>query len=129
MKKGITFFTVFSLLFLFSGCATIFEGEFRDVKVNSEPAGAKIFINGEYYSSTPLKIELRPNKTYIIEYRKKGYKTITRRIKNQIGVGWVILDVVCGVIPVFVDAVTGAWYSLEQVYINEVLEEQNKPLP
>jgi hypothetical protein len=45
-------------------------------------------------------------------------------ISNHVGAGWVVLDVICGVLPVVVDAVTGSWYSLDQTNINAVLERQ-----
>lgn len=54
----------------------------------------------------------------------EGHKTITRIVSNHIGTGWVILDVICGLIPIIVDGITGAWYYLDTDNINAVLEKQ-----
>ena len=112
------------LLLSLSGCATVFRGEHRRLDLGSEPDGAGVYINGQYFGKTPLKLELRPNQPYTIEFKKDGYETEVRQIKNEIGVGWVVLDVVCGVIPVLVDALTGAWYNLDQKYVNAILKRQ-----
>jgi hypothetical protein len=113
-----------SFLILTCGCATVFKGEYRTVRIKSEPDGAMVFINGEFHGRTPVKLELRPSRPYTIEFRKEGYETAVRRIKNEIGVGWVILDVVLGVVPVLVDGLTGAWYDFDQKHVNALLERQ-----
>jgi hypothetical protein len=51
------------------------------------------FINGDYYSQTPLRLELKTNQSYIIEFQREGFKTQVRHIKNEFGVGWVVLDI------------------------------------
>ena len=118
-----------SFLILTCGCATVFKGEYRTVRIKSEPDGAMVFVNGEFHGRTPVKLELRPSRPYTIEFRKEGYETEVRRIKNEIGVGWVILDVVLGVVPVLVDGLTGSWYDFDQKHVNALLERQQaRPL-
>ena len=95
-------------VFMLSNCATIFKGEYRDVSINSEPNDTQVYINGEFHGRTPLKLELRPDESYTIE----------------IGVGWIVLDVLFGLVPVLVDALTGAWYEFDQRYVNAILERQ-----
>jgi hypothetical protein len=113
-----------SFLLFASGCATVFKGEYRTVRIKSEPDGAMVFVNGEFHGRTPVRLELRPNRPYTIEFRKEGYEPAVQRIKNEIGVGWVILDVVLGVVPVLVDGLTGAWYDFDQKHVNALLERQ-----
>lgn len=124
IKAAVSGILVGSFLLLTCGCATVFKGEYRTVKIGSEPDGAMVFINGEFHGRTPAKLELRPNMPYTVEFRKDGYRTEVRRIKNEIGVGWIILDVVLGVVPVLVDGLTGAWYEFDQRNINALLERQ-----
>lgn len=126
LKTFVTPLLLGALLLAPSGCATVFQGEHRDLNIASEPDGARIFINGVYHGRTPLKLELRPNQPYTIEFKKDGFETEVRRIKNEIGVGWIVLDVVCGVVPVLVDALTGAWYDLDQKYVNAILKRQQE---
>ena len=128
MKKTVSLIVLVTFVFMLSNCATIFKGEYRDVRINSEPDDTQVYVNGEFQGRTPLKLELRPNESYTIEFRRKGYKTEVRQIKNKIGVGWIVLDVVSGLIPVLVDALTGAWYEFEQRYVNVILERQQHRL-
>jgi hypothetical protein len=129
MKKKVCVSLVLVGFMLFiSNCATIFKGDHRDVKIHSEPRGAEVYINGEYYGRTPLRLHLKSSQSYVIEYRMMGFRPVTRHINNKIGAGWVILDVVAGLVPVVVDALTGAWYDLDQKYVNVILERQ-QPRP
>ncbi|MFC2166373.1 PEGA domain-containing protein [Acidobacteriota bacterium] len=124
MKKTVSIMVLITFVFMLSNCATIFKGEYRDVRINSEPGDAQVFVNGEFQGRTPLKLELRPDESYTIEFKREGYKTQVRQIKNKIGVGWIVLDVVFGLVPVLVDALTGAWYEFDQRYVNVLLERQ-----
>lgn len=124
MKKTVSIMVLITFVFMLSNCATIFKGEYRDVRINSEPDDTQVYINGEFQGRTPLKLELRPDEAYTIEFRREGYKTEVRQIKNKIGVGWIVLDVVFGLVPVLVDALTGAWYEFDQRYVNAILERQ-----
>jgi len=104
------------------GCASILKGTSQDVFLVSEPSKAEIYIDGQLRGTTPLELELETDKMYVVEYRMDGYTTQTFNISNSIGAGWIILDVVCGLVPVVVDAVTGAWYSLDEDNISAVME-------
>jgi len=119
---------IFSISFLLSiillsSCATVFKGTGDLVNFTSSPGGAKVYINGFYKGTTPLRLKLETNKTYNIEF-KKGGKTKTYTITNTIGAGWIILDIFGGLIPVIIDAATGAWYSLDQNSIHAAFEEE-----
>jgi hypothetical protein len=128
-RATVSGFLCASFLLFISGCATVFKGEYRSVKIKSEPDGAMVFVNGEFQGRTPVRLELRPSRPYTIEFKKEGYETEVRRIKNEIGVGWVILDVVLGVVPVLVDGLTGSWYNFDQKHVNVLLErQQGRPL-
>jgi len=116
-------FFVITMLLL-NGCASIFKGTSNNVNFNSDPSGAKVYVNGYLMGKTPIKLKLESKKVYNIEFKKEGFETQTYTITNHVGVGWVILDVFGGLVPVIVDAATGAWYSLDQDNINAILEKQ-----
>lgn len=103
------------------GCASILKGTSQEVFIVSEPSRAEVYIDGQLRGTTPLELKLETDETYVIEYRMDGYTTETFNISNSIGAGWIILDVVCGIVPVVVDAVTGAWYSLDEDNVSVVL--------
>ena len=105
-------------------CATIFKGSKSPVALNSSPAGSEVYINGYKMGVTPLNLKLESKGNYHIEFRKEGYATYTYMLTNHVGAGWVILDIVVGLLPVIVDAATGAWYELDQTSFNAVLEKE-----
>ncbi len=125
-RKSAAFITLTAaVLFLFNGCATLFKGSTEAVQYGSDPAGAKVYVNGQYMGITPFQIKMKSNETYTIEFRKDGYQDRTVVLNNSVGAGWIILDVLGGMIPVVIDAATGNWYSLDQSNVNAVLEAQN----
>jgi hypothetical protein len=112
------------MVFFLSSCATIFKGTNEEVRFGSEPQKAEVWVNGAKMGETPISLKLESKKTYQIEFRKEGYKPVTRTITNHVGAGWIILDVLCGLVPVIVDAATGAWYGLDQKNVDAVMEKQ-----
>ena len=105
-------------------CATIFKGTSEEVSMRSDPARAMVFINGQQQGETPLTLKLESKKSYDIEFRMAGYKSKTVHISNHIGAGWLVLDILTGLVPIIVDASTGAWYGLDQKNVDAVLEKQ-----
>ncbi len=126
MKKSICFVLIISLFLLTSSCASIIKGTSNKVDFNSKPQGAKIYVNGNYMGDTPIRLKLESKRTYNIEFRKEDYKTKTFNITNQVGVGWIVLDILMGLVPVIIDAATGAWYELDQKNVNAILDKQQK---
>ena len=107
-----------------TGCATLFKGTSEEVRFSSDPQRARIIVNGVDMGETPISFKLESKKTYVIEFKKEGYRSKTFNLSNHVGAGWIILDVICGLVPVIVDAATGAWYSLDQKNVDAVLEKQ-----
>ena len=122
MRKIVLLLTVITTLTLTS-CATLFGPKSHALSANSNPPGAEIYVDGERMGITPLKLELDPSKTYSIEYRKEGFRSITKTVKGKVGVKWIVLDILGGFIPVIVDAATGNWYEFEKDRINTNLEK------
>ncbi|PIU45482.1 MAG: hypothetical protein COS95_03520 [Ignavibacteriales bacterium CG07_land_8_20_14_0_80_59_12] len=120
--------TVFCLIavaaFIFNGCALIFQGTSKNMSFDAGPGSAEVWVNGAKVGVTPCKVELKRNQEYSIEFKKEGYQTKSYRITNGVGAGWVVLDILGGLIPVIIDAATGAWYGFDQDNVNAVLEKQ-----
>lgn len=120
----VKFIIVLGLTLWLTGCATLFKGSTQEVNFNSNPAKAQVLINGVSMGETPCALRLEVNKTYTIEIKAEGYKTKAFRVTNHVGAGWIVLDVLAGLVPVIIDAVTGDWYSLDQKNVDAVLEKQ-----
>jgi hypothetical protein len=112
------------LTFLLTTCATLFKGSTETVAFSSDPTGAKVYVNGNLLGTTPVELELKSNKSYTIEFKKDGYETKTVVLNNSVGGGWIILDILGGLLPIVIDAATGNWYELDQEHVNAVLEKQ-----
>jgi len=108
------------------GCATLFGSTKAQVYTSSDPKGADVYVNGVRMGTTPFTLNLAKNQEYMIEFKKEGYKTIGQKINSKVGAGWVILDVLGGLVPVVIDAATGNWKKLDQEQINIALEKENK---
>jgi len=118
---------VFLAAVYLASCATLFKGNSSKVDFNSSPEGAQVFVNGSYMGDTPIRLKLESKKNYNVEFKKEGFKTKVFNITNHIGAGWIILDILGGLVPVIVDAATGSWYDLDQDNINAILEKQQRP--
>jgi len=103
------------LIFIFTleGCATIFSGSYDDVDLSSEPSGAKILVNGKDEGNTPMTVRLKKSKEYTIEFVKDGFQTKSLRMTYGLGAGWLILDILSGLVGIIVDAATGNWNSFD----------------
>lgn len=128
MKKTITIVTLIVMVVSLTGCAAIFTGGRGKVKADSTPSGAEVFVNGEKMGQTPCVIRLKTKAEYTLVIKKEGYKDQSFKITNKVGAGWVILDVIFGLLPVVVDAVTGSWYVFNEKNFNAQLEK-NAPIP
>jgi hypothetical protein len=124
MKRIFSAFLLLPVLLVFSSCATLLKGTNQLVTFGSDPQNAEVWVNGAKLGETPLSIMLETKKTYTIEFKKEGFRPTTKTITNHVGAGWIVLDVICGLVPVIVDASTGAWYSLDQKNVDAVLERQ-----
>jgi hypothetical protein len=109
---------------MFNGCATLFGGSTDRIDISSLPSGANVHVNGQYIGTTPLQLKLRSKDTYSIDFHKEGYENKIVLVDNSVAAGWIILDILGGVWPVFVDAATGDWYSLDQDRVTAVLKVQ-----
>lgn len=122
LKKLLVIILVSQLLF--TGCAALFKGSMEEVNFSTDPSGASIYINGQYMGLTPMSTLLESKKSYNVEFRLDGYRTKTNVIGNSVGAAWVILDILGGLLPVIIDAATGAWYGLNNTNIVSALEKE-----
>jgi hypothetical protein len=112
-------------IIILQSCATMFKGNSSKVEVSSEPSGATLYVNGNQMGKTPGILKLESKNNYQIEIRKEGYETRTFNITNSVAGGYVVLDILFGIVPIIIDVATGSWYVLDQDHVNAVLEKKN----
>ena len=122
-NTAVFFFFLIALFLFLSSCATLLKNKSDDVSFSSDPAGSEVYANGKFLGTTPVKLRLKTDSSYTIEFKKEGYDTKTVFLGNHVSGGWIVLDIVCGIFPVAVDAITGDWYSLDQENVNGILDK------
>lgn len=111
-KRGFPILLMFALLPL-TGCATLIRGNTQEVSVSSQPSEAEVYVNGLARGKTPVMLRLDRDMSYHVELRHPDFGSSVFMVNRQLGTGWLVLDILCGLVPVVVDASSGAWYSLE----------------
>ena len=100
-----------SICFL-SSCASILSGTRQKVDVNTQPAGARVFVNGiDQQAVTPATIKVPRKKAVTYSFEKQGYEngTVTEHGSfNPVVIGNILLG---GIVGGLVDLGTGAWYK------------------
>lgn len=92
------------------GCATILAGKGPvGIPTATTPAGADVFLDGNRLGTTPVKVQVERKKSHTLVFKKSGYKDASCVLEKSTGAGWVILDVLTGLVPIVIDAATGDW--------------------
>ncbi len=98
---------------LLSGCATLFASKSKELSLISDPQGAEVYINGSRVGVTPMNFRVDNNKPQTVTFRKAGHKEVSCHLTTKTGAGWIVLDVLAGLVPVIIDAATGDWKQLD----------------
>jgi hypothetical protein len=119
----ILFFAVIS----FTGCATIFKGYESHVELYLVPDSLRVFtLHGEevpihemeFTSKNVVSISkviyLRSNQIHVLRLQK-GDKQKIVSLYPKLSAGWLLLDIVSGGFPLFIDMYTGAWFHFDDV--------------
>ena len=56
-------------------------------------------------------------------FKKEGFKEKTILVNSKVGAVWVILDILGGLVPVIIDAATGAWFEFDPDMVTVTLEK------
>ncbi|MEM1329863.1 MAG: PEGA domain-containing protein [Planctomycetota bacterium] len=95
------------------GCASVFDAaNDSKISVRSNPEGAEVLLNGESKGTTPAEFIVSDEEIYDLKVIHEG-ETRSIALTRSIGAKWIVLDVIFGLIPVVVDAITGNWYEVQ----------------
>lgn len=117
-KFIVKFAVVGLLLSVISGCASIAGSNTRDIKIDSQPEGAAIYVDNQRYGVTPAVIKLP---TYIyggksITLKKEGYHDQSMMVNTQFQ-PIALLDIFFW--PSFIiDAATGSLVKVDPASLN-----------
>ncbi len=113
MKAKILLITV--AVIVLQSCATILDGSRNKTHVkNGIPPNAKVYYNGNYVGQAPVNVKVnkqcKKGECYI-EIKYPGYVSQKISLTRKVSVGFTILDIISGVIPLGIDFITGNIYK------------------
>jgi hypothetical protein len=106
-----------------SACATIFSGTQQMLSVNSEPPGAKIYLNNQFKGRTPALFEIkRKLDAYSVVLKKDSFEDYNGTLENRLNP--VAIVNLFDVLGWGIDAVSGALMKYD-----ESVDFTMEPLP
>ncbi len=118
-----TLLVVASLAMLSSGCAAIFKGSKQTVRFEAIPGESDVRSDGRFLGETPTEAKIDRDRPPNVAVSKDGFKEQHVQLQKKADTPWFFWDIATCVIPVtlcipvLVDAISGAWYSYDDVYV------------
>ena len=103
------------------GCAAVFRDGKSPVRVESDPAGASVDVK-EGSGATPLVVPVSRAGITELRVTMPGFEEHHGLVRKRVNAWWLTLDLATCIVPVmlcvplFVDAVSGAWYDVDAKY-------------
>jgi len=117
---------LFAVVLMFSsGCATILKQKSVDVAINTQPAGANVFLDGNRVGVTPLVLNLSHKRPVFLSFKKDGYEDMSHKIDNHIVPGWIVTSFICDAFPAIIDLATESAFSLNETNVCVTLEPKS----
>lgn len=122
MIKKITILTLTGAFLLTTSCASIFTGSKRRVLFETDPSGAKVFVNGFEKGTTPVQIKVKADDR--IDFRLDNYKERVVVMDSKFN----LVSILNGfsIIGWGVDALTGSLKRVDTNYVKVSLEKSDK---
>lgn len=113
IRASLTTFLL-ALCSVVSGCATIVHlGGNEELNVSSEPAGAKVVIDGSEPGVTPLATKVERKKDHSVVLMKEGFEENQSKVESHIS-WWVAGNIILGgLVGILVDVLSGGGYTIE----------------
>lgn len=111
MKNTAKFLSII-LLLLFTACSTVLNTTTQEIEIKSNPANAKITIDGKKFGLTPQVVNLERGSNHVVKLELDGYEPYETQLTRKISF-WFWGNVLNGFIPGMVtDMFTGSMYNL-----------------
>jgi hypothetical protein len=112
-----------------SGCGTILQGMKQGIVVNSEPGGARVFVDGNEVGQTPTVVYLRRKTDHRVDLRLAGYRDHAFYFKSAPTTWVLIADALAfaTIFPAILDGMNGSWNSFDENAVKATLTPIGKP--
>jgi hypothetical protein len=122
MKKKISTIAMALTIMLITSCASILTGSKRNVLFETEPPGAKVFVNGFEKGKTPVQLKVRADDR--IDFRLDDYKERVVVMDSKFNLVAILNGI--GILGWGIDALTGSLKRVDTKYIKVTLEKSEK---
>ena len=110
------------VLLLTTSCASIFTGAKRNVLFESDPSGAKVFVNGFEKGTTPVQIKVKADDK--VDFRIDNYRERVVVMDSKFNLVAILNGF--SIIGWGVDALTGSLKRVDTKYVKVTLEKSDK---
>jgi hypothetical protein len=122
---------MFSLVFLIiltmalSSCSTVLNTTTQEVEIKSEPANAKITIDGKKFGTTPQIVNLERGNNHVVKLDLEGYDPYEIQLTRRISF-WFWGNALNGFLPgMIIDMFTGSMHNILPENVNVELTLQS----
>lgn len=122
MIKKLLILTMTGVLLLTTSCASIFTGAKRNVLFETDPSGAKVFVNGFEKGTTPVQIKVKADDR--VDFRLDNYRERVVVMDSKFN----LVSILNGfsIVGWGVDALTGSLKRVDTKYVKVTLEKSDK---
>lgn len=110
------------ILLVTTSCASIFTGSKRNVLFETDPSGAKVFVNGFEKGTTPVQIKVKANDR--VDFRLDNYRERVVVMDSKFNLVSILNGI--SIIGWGVDALTGSLKRVDTKYVKVTLEKSDK---
>jgi len=122
MKKKLSIITMAVTILMTTSCASILTGSKRKVLFETEPSGAKVFVNGFEKGKTPVQLKVRADDR--IDFRLDGFKERVVVMDSKFNLVAILNGI--DIIGWGIDALTGSLKRVDTNYVKVTLEKSEK---
>ena len=122
MKKSLSIIAMAISIMMVTSCASVFTGSKRKVMFETDPPGAKIYVNGFEKGQTPIQLRVKADDR--IDFKLDNY---TERV--------VVMDSKFNLVAILngfsilgwgIDAITGSLKRVDTKYVKVTLDKSKK---
>lgn len=111
-----------------SGCATIVKGTTQAIPISSDPAGARVAVDGKPAGTTPTTVTMNRKHSHMVTLEHDAYEVENIPVTNSMGAAVAGNIIAGGLIGWGVDAMSGAQYNLHPATVTVKLRAKS-PVP
>jgi len=110
------------------GCASVVTGTTQVIRIESDPEGAVVDVDGLQIGTTPRQVKIKRGATKSVMVHKDGYEIVEVGKKLN---GWFVGNLFLGVLPGLIDIANGSWMwaNPDVIQVKLWLRGQRPPPP